>query len=152
MSLLRRLAAALLTVAAAAPLAACPAAAAQNQKRMPDAPLDFDPAKPEPVEGWWTNGSDLLRLERNGAYQLWITQDRFKRPAEVGGLGDDELGRIQRTPPGQEGVQGLPRLWPAAVELAQIGLGPQAHQPGQEGGAEPADQDDVQPLPAVKCC
>ena len=80
----RRLAAALLAIAAAAPLAACPAAAAQNQKRMPDAPLDFDPARPEPVEGWWTNGSDLLRLERNGAYQLWITQDRFKRPAEVG--------------------------------------------------------------------
>ena len=69
---------------AAAMTALAPAAAAQNSKKVPDAPLDFDPARPERVDGWWTNGSELLRLEPNGAYRLWPTEDRFMRPAEVG--------------------------------------------------------------------
>ena len=47
-------------------------------------PIQFDPANPEPVTGWWTNGKELMRLETNGAYQLWMTQDRFQRPVEVG--------------------------------------------------------------------
>jgi hypothetical protein len=57
---------------------------AQNQKRTPDAPLDFDPAKPERIDGWWTNGTELMRLDTNGAYRLWVSQDRFKYPVEVG--------------------------------------------------------------------
>jgi hypothetical protein len=67
----------------AAALAAA-AAPAQNSKRTPDAPLDFDPARPERIDGWWTNGKELLTLEGNGAYRLWVSQDRFKRPVEVG--------------------------------------------------------------------
>jgi hypothetical protein len=78
------------TIAAIASLAvalaaACPAPSSpQNSKRVPDAPLDFDPARPEAVDGWWSNGAELLRLEPSGAYRLWITQDRFMRPIEVG--------------------------------------------------------------------
>jgi hypothetical protein len=64
--------------------AAVPHAHAQNQKRTPDAPLDFDPAKPERIDGWWTNGTELMRLDTNGAYRLWVSQDRFKYPVEVG--------------------------------------------------------------------
>lgn len=78
-----RLAAALLC-ATLGLLAAAPPAVAQNSGKTPDVPMDFDPARPEPVVGWWTNGSELMRLEPNGAYQMWITQDRFQRPAEVG--------------------------------------------------------------------
>lgn len=69
---------------AAALAALAPRAAAQNSKKVPDAPLDFDPARPERVDGWWTNGTELLRLEPSGAYRLWPTEDRFMRPAEVG--------------------------------------------------------------------
>ena len=57
---------------------------AQNSKNVPDAPLDFDPAHPERVDGWWTNGKELLCLDPNGAYRLWVSQDRFKRPVEYG--------------------------------------------------------------------
>lgn len=64
--------------------ATVPHAHAQNQKRTPDAPLDFDPAKPERIDGWWTNGTELMRLDTNGAYRLWVSQDRFKYPVEVG--------------------------------------------------------------------
>lgn len=80
---------ALAATAALACHAGSPAAAgrtppSQNARRMPEVPLDFDPANPEPVDGWWTNGSELLRLEPNGAYRMWASQDRFKRPVEVG--------------------------------------------------------------------
>jgi hypothetical protein len=59
-------------------------AAAQNSGKTPERPLEFDPAKPEPVDGWWTNGTELMRLDANGAYRLWVSQDRFKRPVELG--------------------------------------------------------------------
>lgn len=59
-------------------------AAAQNSGKPDVPPLEFDPAKPEKVEGWWSNGTELLLLEPNGAYAMWITQDRFARPAEIG--------------------------------------------------------------------
>lgn len=67
-----------------AALLLAPGAAAQNSGKTPDRPLDFDPVKWERIEGWWTNGTELLRLEPNGAYRLWVSQDRFKRPVEVG--------------------------------------------------------------------
>lgn len=73
-------AAAVATLLAASPVAAAP----QNSGQIADVPLEFDPAKPEKVEGWWFNGQDLLRLEANGAYRMWITPDRFASPVEVG--------------------------------------------------------------------
>jgi hypothetical protein len=57
---------------------------AQNSRQPAITPLDFDPAHPEKVEGWWTNGQELMHLEPNGAYQMWLSQDRFATPAEVG--------------------------------------------------------------------
>ena len=57
---------------------------AQNSREPVITPLDFDPAKPEPLEGWWSNGQELLRLEPNGAYRFWLTQDRFAPPADRG--------------------------------------------------------------------
>lgn len=77
--------AALAALAVATLLAASPMAAApQNSGQIAEVPLEFDPAKPEKVEGWWFNGQDLLRLESNGAYRMWITPDRFASPVEVG--------------------------------------------------------------------
>jgi hypothetical protein len=58
--------------------------AAQNSGKTSERPLEFDPAKPEPIDGWWTNGTELMRLDANGAYRLWVSQDRFKRPVELG--------------------------------------------------------------------
>ena len=77
---MRRLAA----LAALLAAACSPALLAQNSGQTPPSPIEFDPANPEPVTGWWTNGKELMRLETNGAYQLWMTQDRFQRPVEVG--------------------------------------------------------------------
>ncbi|MFM8873934.1 MAG: hypothetical protein ACKOJI_11415 [Phycisphaerales bacterium] len=62
---------------------ALPALAAQNAKQVREAPMDFDPAKPERIEGWWSNGQELMRLDPNGAYRMWLTQDRFKRTSSV---------------------------------------------------------------------
>jgi hypothetical protein len=73
-----------LRLAILAALALAPCVAAQNSGKTPDRPLDFDPVKWERIEGWWTNGTELLRLEPNGAYRLWVSNDRFKRPIEVG--------------------------------------------------------------------
>lgn len=71
-------------LAAAAALVAVPESAAQNRRNVPDAPLEFDPARPERVDGWWTNGTELMRLDASGAYRLWVSADRFKRPVEIG--------------------------------------------------------------------
>jgi hypothetical protein len=78
--------AACLTALAASLLLAAPArdCLAQDRSTPPGSVLDFDPAKPEPVNGWWTNGRELMRLDPNGAYRMWLTQDRFQRPIEVG--------------------------------------------------------------------
>jgi len=75
-----------LAAAALVTLLAPPSAAAapQNSGQIAEVPLEFDPAKPEKVEGWWFNGQDLMRLESNGAYRMWITPDRFASPVEVG--------------------------------------------------------------------
>lgn len=76
---------AVLAPAVASPTAlAAPAPSAQNSRQPAEVPLDFDPARPERVDGWWFNGQELLRLEPNGAYRMWITPDRFAAPAEVG--------------------------------------------------------------------
>ena len=61
-----------------------PRALAQNSRKLDEVQLDFDPAKPEPVVGWWSNGRELLHLAPNGAYRMWVSQDRFKYPLEVG--------------------------------------------------------------------
>ena len=79
-ALLPSMATAILALAVCAPSTAL----AQNAKQVSDIPLDFDPARPERVDGWWSNGVELMRLDANGAYRVWVSQDRFKRPVEVG--------------------------------------------------------------------
>jgi hypothetical protein len=73
-----------LTLLLTAAVGLAPSAHAQNSGKFDEVPLEFDPAKPEPVVGWWSNGKELLHLAPNGAYRLWVSQDRFKYPLEVG--------------------------------------------------------------------
>lgn len=72
----------LLALALAALPGPAPACPGPPELKVPD--LDFDPARPEPIVGWWSNGRELLHLAPNGAYRMWPTLDRFRPPAEFG--------------------------------------------------------------------
>lgn len=47
-------------------------------------PLPLDPTAPVPVEGWWSNGRQLLQLSEDGAYRLWSSVNRFDAPLQTG--------------------------------------------------------------------
>ncbi len=57
-----------------------PTAAAQ----IDSTPLPLDPTAPVPVEGWWSNGRQLLQLGDDGSYRLWSGTNRFDAPHQVG--------------------------------------------------------------------
>jgi hypothetical protein len=64
---------------------AAPGAAKDGAPALPaDTRLRIDPEAPEPVEGYWTNGAQLLELTPEGMYRLFSTQNRFEKPLEVG--------------------------------------------------------------------
>lgn len=46
--------------------------------------LSPDPEAPPTVEGWWSNGQQLLELADDGAYRIYGDQNRHKKPLEVG--------------------------------------------------------------------
>ena len=50
----------------------------------PSTPLPLDPTTPVEVTGWWSNGTQLLRLRDDASYQLWNTQNRYEAPAQTG--------------------------------------------------------------------
>lgn len=47
-------------------------------------PLPLDPTTPVPVEGWWSNGRQLLHLDDDGSYRLWANTNRFDIPLQNG--------------------------------------------------------------------
>lgn len=47
-------------------------------------PLPLDPTAPVPVEGWWSNGRQLLQLSDDGSYRLWANTNRFDIPLQNG--------------------------------------------------------------------
>ncbi|MBM4112255.1 MAG: hypothetical protein FJ253_02600 [Phycisphaerae bacterium] len=57
-----------------------PTAAAQ----LDSTPMPLDPTAPVIVEGWWSNGRQLLHLADDGAYQLWSGTNRFDEPHQNG--------------------------------------------------------------------
>lgn len=57
-----------------------PTAAAQ----LDSTPMPLDPTSPVPVDGWWSNGRQLLHLADDGAYQLWSGTNRFESPHQSG--------------------------------------------------------------------
>ncbi len=46
--------------------------------------VNLDPEHPFPIEGWWSNGEQLLEVANDGAYRIFGTQNRYQRPLEVG--------------------------------------------------------------------
>ncbi|MFO0826616.1 MAG: hypothetical protein U0572_00575 [Phycisphaerales bacterium] len=66
-----------------------PEAAPQNPAPPPPGPrltagVNLDPEHPEPVEGWWSNGTQMIELAPGGAYRLFAGQNRYEKPLEVG--------------------------------------------------------------------
>lgn len=51
---------------------------------IPDRSQILDPEHPEPVIGFWSNGVELLELAPEGTYRLFDTQNRYRKPVEVG--------------------------------------------------------------------
>ena len=48
------------------------------------ATVNLDPERPARVDGWWSNGTQLLEVAPDGAYRLYGTQSRYSKPVEVG--------------------------------------------------------------------
>jgi hypothetical protein len=65
------------------PPAAQPAPEPQSPRGVV-ATNNLDPEAPRPIEGWWTNGKELLEVAPDGAYRLFDTQNRYRKPIEVG--------------------------------------------------------------------
>lgn len=57
-----------------------PTLAALHESR----PLPLDPTAPVVVEGWWSNGRQLLHLADDSGYRLWSTTNRFDLPLQTG--------------------------------------------------------------------
>ncbi|MBL9121661.1 MAG: hypothetical protein JNL80_17270 [Phycisphaerae bacterium] len=44
----------------------------------------LDPERPFPVIGWWSNGAQMIELSPDGAYRLYDSANRYRKPLEVG--------------------------------------------------------------------
>lgn len=47
-------------------------------------PLDVDPMDHHEFTGWWSNGTELVRLSPDASYVLWPSQNRYHVPRERG--------------------------------------------------------------------
>ncbi len=47
-------------------------------------PNRLDPERPAPIVGWWVNGEQLLEIAPDGAYRLYETTNRYRKPIENG--------------------------------------------------------------------
>lgn len=77
---------ALLTAAFVAMIAGLPGCSAQSQReeRIVHRPLDFDPTDEYELSRWWSNGRQLLRLDRSGSYTIYPSTNRYHAPEERG--------------------------------------------------------------------
>ncbi len=46
--------------------------------------MDIDPTEKIDINGWWTNGKELLRVQPDGAFQWWDQPNRFRPPSKIG--------------------------------------------------------------------
>jgi hypothetical protein len=51
---------------------------------MVSTPLEFDPTEQYELSRWWSNGTQLLRLDENAGYELFSTPNRYNKPVERG--------------------------------------------------------------------
>ena len=63
-----------------------PIAAAQSEAPPPPPipALDIDPTEKIDVNGWWSNGRELLLIQPDGGYRLWKGTNRFLAPDDIG--------------------------------------------------------------------
>ena len=63
-----------------------PVAAAQSEAPPPPPipALDIDPTEKIDVNGWWSNGRELLLIKPDGSYRLWKGTNRFLAPDDIG--------------------------------------------------------------------
>lgn len=78
-STIRLLLATVVTIGAAG----CATSQDQQQPIVPT-PLAFDPTHTYDVAEWWTDGTQLLRLEESGAYAVYPGMNRYEPPVERG--------------------------------------------------------------------
>ena len=67
-------------------LAACGCESRHMRETEPvvSTPLEFDPTEHYELSRWWTNGTQLLRLESNASYALYPDQNRYRTPMQRG--------------------------------------------------------------------
>lgn len=46
--------------------------------------VSLDPEHPLPILGWWSNGAQMLEVAEDGAYRLYDSTNRYRKPLEVG--------------------------------------------------------------------
>jgi hypothetical protein len=66
------------------PLAACESSQNDEPAMMLRTPLPLDPTEQHEITGWWSNGSELLELRRDGGFRFYDTRNRYQPPAERG--------------------------------------------------------------------
>jgi hypothetical protein len=71
-----------LVVAFAPAVAAVAEPPSTPQRNVPT--VSLDPEHPFPIVGWWSNGREMLDVAEDGAYRLYDSQNRYRKPIEVG--------------------------------------------------------------------
>lgn len=65
-------------------LVACESSQTDEPTMMLRTPLPLDPTEHHEIVGWWSNGSEMLELGRDGGFRFYDTQNRYLPPAERG--------------------------------------------------------------------
>jgi hypothetical protein len=68
------------------------------EERVAQTPLDPDPEFPEDHSGWWSNGTQVLRLDAGGQYVMYGSAARLDPPLHRGGWLQPTHGRITLEP------------------------------------------------------
>ncbi len=71
-----------LAVILASPSASAAEPPASAPRNVPT--VSLDPEHPFPIVGWWSNGREMLDVAEDGAYRLYDSQNRYRKPIEVG--------------------------------------------------------------------
>ncbi|MBX3373309.1 MAG: hypothetical protein KF817_05690 [Phycisphaeraceae bacterium] len=90
------------TASALIALASLLAACESTEKILPpvvaQTPLSLDPTDAWEVVRWWSNGSEMIRFDENGAYALFGSMNRYHAPIEVGRWSKESYARLQLEP------------------------------------------------------
>jgi hypothetical protein len=65
-------------------LVACDSQPKAEQPPPVSIPLEVDPTEKIELARWWSNGTQLLRLDQTGHYALYQNNNRYRQPLEIG--------------------------------------------------------------------